>query len=117
MRSLALFVFTKGKHSGSANCIIPSLNQCQSEAHNSSQIAKNVPFILQFPPEGALLQGGEQGVEFGELRAHPCLLRFHLFDDGREAVLEGRFGRAALVVFKAFKMNIFNSLKVVPLES
>lgn len=43
---------------------------------------------LQFPVEGALLEGGEEGVEFAELGAHPCLLRFHLLHDGREALLE-----------------------------
>jgi hypothetical protein len=44
---------------------------------------------LQFPVEGALLEGGEEGVEFGELGAHPGLLRFHLLHDGREALLQG----------------------------
>ena len=39
-------------------------------------------------PEGAGLQGGEEGVEFGEVGALAGFLLFDGFDDGGEAVLE-----------------------------
>ena len=39
-------------------------------------------------PEGAGLQGGEEGVEFGQMGALAILLVFHGFGDGGEAVLE-----------------------------
>ena len=39
-------------------------------------------------PEGTGLQGGEEGVEFGEVGALAGLLVFDGFDDGGEAVLE-----------------------------
>ena len=39
-------------------------------------------------PEGAGLQGGEEGVEFGEVGALAGFLVFDGFDDGREAKLE-----------------------------
>ena len=39
-------------------------------------------------PEGAGLQGGEEGVEFGEMSSLTGPLLFDGFDDGGEAVLE-----------------------------
>ena len=39
-------------------------------------------------PEGAGLQGGEEGVEFGEVGSLAGLLVFDGFDDGGEAMLE-----------------------------
>ena len=43
-------------------------------------------------PEGAGLQGREEGVEFGEVRSLAGLLMFDGFDDGGEADTVGRAG-------------------------
>ena len=48
---------------------------------------------LQFPAEGAVLEGGEEGVEFGEVGALPGLLPIHGFHDGGESALEGKRGK------------------------
>ena len=46
-----------------------------------------------FPAEGAVLEGGEEGVQFGEVGALPGLLPLHGFHDGGEAALEGKRGK------------------------
>jgi hypothetical protein len=43
---------------------------------------------LQLPVEGAGLQRGEQGVEFGEVGAQAGFLGLDRFDDGREPLLD-----------------------------
>ena len=42
----------------------------------------------KLPAEGAVLEGGEEGVQFGEVGALRGLLALDGFDDGGEAVLE-----------------------------
>jgi hypothetical protein len=48
---------------------------------------------LQFPAEGAVLEGGEEGVQFGEVGALRGLLALDGFDDGGEFLLEGKRGK------------------------
>jgi hypothetical protein len=43
----------------------------------------------KFPAEGAVLEGGEEGVQFGEVGALRGLLALDGFDDGGEFLLEG----------------------------
>ena len=47
---------------------------------------------LQFPPKRAVLEGGEEGVQFGEVGALRGLLALDGFDDGGEFLLEGKWG-------------------------
>ena len=49
--------------------------------------------ILQFPAKGAMLEGGEEGVQFGEVGALRGLLALDGFDDGGEFLLEGKRGK------------------------
>ena len=46
----------------------------------------------KFPAEGAVLEGGEEGVQFGEVGTLPGLLPLHGFHDGGETALEGKRG-------------------------
>ena len=43
---------------------------------------------LQLPSEGTMLEGGEEGVDFSQVRALAGHSLFDRFDDGREAALE-----------------------------
>ncbi len=52
----------------------------------------SVRFSLQFPAKGAVLEGGEEGVQFGEVGALRGLLALDGFDDGGEFLLEGKRG-------------------------
>ena len=53
----------------------------------------------ELSPEGAGLQRGEEGVEFGEVGALAGLLLLDGFDDGGEAVLEVERGESDLESF------------------
>jgi hypothetical protein len=46
----------------------------------------------QFPAKRAVLEGGEEGVQFGEVGALRGLLPLDGFDDGGEFLLEGKRG-------------------------
>jgi hypothetical protein len=46
----------------------------------------------KFPPEGAVLEGGEEGVQFGEVDALRGLLALNGFDDGGEILSEEKRG-------------------------
>jgi hypothetical protein len=47
----------------------------------------------KLPAEGAVLEGGEEGVQFGEVGALRGLLALDGFDDGGEFLLEGEWGK------------------------
>jgi len=49
--------------------------------------------VSKFPAEGAVLEGGEEGVQFGEVGARRGLLALDGFDDGGEFLLEGKRGK------------------------
>ncbi len=46
--------------------------------------------VSKFPAEGAVLEGGEEGVQLGEVGALRGLLALDGFDDGGEFLLEGK---------------------------
>lgn len=48
--------------------------------------------LLEFPVEGAVLEGGEEGVQFGEVGALRGLLALDGCDDGGKFLLEGKRG-------------------------
>jgi len=48
--------------------------------------------VSEFPAEGAVLEGGEEGVQFGEVGALRGFLALDGFDDGGEFLLEGKRG-------------------------
>ena len=51
-----------------------------------------ISFESKFPAKGAVLEGGEEGVQFGEVGALRGLLALNGFDDGGEFLLEGEWG-------------------------
>jgi len=58
--------------------------------------------VSKFPAEGAVLEGGEEGVQFGEVGALRGLLALDGFDDGGEFLLEGKRGKWNFVIPKNF---------------
>ena len=56
---------------------------------------------LEFPAKGAVLEGGEEGVQFGEVGTLRGLLALDGFDDGGEFLLEGKRGERDCIFFYA----------------
>jgi hypothetical protein len=48
--------------------------------------------MSKFPAKGTVLEGGEEGVQFGKVGALRGLLALDGFDDGGEFLLEGKWG-------------------------
>ena len=55
-----------------------------------------ISFESKFPAKGAVLEGGEEGVQFGEMGALRGLLALDGFDDGGEFLLEGEWGEVGV---------------------
>ena len=55
---------------------------------------------LQLPVEGALLKGGEEGVQFLQLRPHAGLLLLDGFDNGSKAALERKRRQGGSEIFQ-----------------
>ncbi len=59
----------------------------------------------KLPPEGAVLEGGEEGVEAGELLAVARLLPLDRLDRGGEGLLEGERGERDMKLPKDFQID------------
>ena len=55
-----------------------------------------------------MLEGGEEGVQFGEVGALRGLLALDGFDDGREFLLEGKWGKWDWESAKNLLIDILN---------
>ena len=77
---------------------------CRKNRDSSTGLPANV-CPSERPAEGAGLQGGEQGVQFGQVGAHSGFLPLDGFEDGGEAVLKGKVWQKHLELLRVPVVN------------